>query len=342
MEPNPTPPTPIPEPLSDGGKLLAAQLSEPQKPSLGGMVYGGVLGLVAIAGVAALGISYLPTPVSESQAAAAEATQRINYFEGVDVSARAAFVYDTVSGEELYAKNANLQLPLASISKVMLALAVSEVLPSNSIVPISHAAVEKGGGGLTWGEEWLVKDLIDYTLLVSSNTGAEALAETADAKLHAKYPAAPRGQATVWRMNAIAQELGLHETYFINASGLDESATQAGALGSASDIAKLFAYALTTNSELFKGTTLPGMTLGPLNFPNRQAHNTNDALADIPGIRMGKTGTTDLAGGNLAVAFEVDPGRVVVAVVLGATPEARYADVRLLVERARKIYSGAN
>jgi serine-type D-Ala-D-Ala carboxypeptidase (penicillin-binding protein 5/6) len=305
-------------------------------------LYGGILLLAAAGATLALVFSFVAVPNEpQSQVAAAEAREEIDYFKDVEIEGRAAYVYDATAGKELYLKNANLQLPLASITKIMLVLAVAEVLTPEDIVPITHTAVEKGEGGLTWGEEWRMRDLVDFTLITSSNTGAEALAEAADARLRAKYPAAPKGSAAVWRMNAIAQELGLDETYFINGSGLDESETQAGSLGSASDIALLFKHALETNAELFSGTTRSGVPLGPLNYPEREANNTNNVLAQIAGIRMGKTGTTDLAGGNLAVAFDAN-NHTMIVVVLGATPLGRFEDVMTLVETARKSVSTAN
>ncbi len=63
-----------------------------------------------------------------------------------------------------------------------------------------------------------------------------------------------------------------------------------------------------------------------------RAFNTNEALGEIPGLLMGKTGFTDLAGGNLAVVFEAGPARPIVVVVLGSTREGRFADMRILVE----------
>ncbi|MFZ2886506.1 MAG: hypothetical protein WA021_01665, partial [Minisyncoccia bacterium] len=173
-------------------------------------------------------------------------------------------------------------------------------------------------------------------LITSSNTGAIALAEAADVKLRAKYPEAPQGGAAVWRMNALAQQMNLRETYFINPSGLDESATQAGSLGSAHNVAMLFLHAIRNNVSVFEGTTRSGVSFAPLNFPERVATNTNNALADISGIIMGKTGTTDLAGGNLAIAFDATANHPMIIVVLGATPEGRYADMKKLVETARK------
>ena len=206
-----------------------------------------------------------------------------------------------------------------------------EVLPMESTVTISREAVVKGEGGLTYGERWRVRDLIDYMLIVSSNTAAEALAEAADPLMRAKYPEAPAAEAIVWRMNLLAQQLGLHATYFINPSGLDESMTQAGALGSAHDIASLFAYAMRANRDLFAGTSREHATLGALNMPKKDVHNTNEALESIPNIYMGKTGLTDLAGGNLAIAFDASENHPIIIVVLGSTPEGRFDDMKKLV-----------
>ena len=270
-----------------------------------------------------------------AQVAAVEA--RIQDIYGpLSLEARGVYVYDAKNEKELFSKGGALQLPLASITKVALVLTIAEVLPPESVVTISRTAVEKGGGGLTWGEEWLVRDLIDYTLITSSNTGAEALREAADPLLSARYPEAGIENATIWRMNSLAQQLGMNETYFINATGLDESPTQAGALSSPRDVAALFAYALRTHRELFSVTSKTEIPLGPSNAPERDARNTNAALFAIPNIIMGKTGTTDLAGGNLAVAFDAEPGHPFIIVVLGSGIAGRFEDVEKLVKATRE------
>lgn len=293
---------------------------------------------VSILGAAGIFVALVPSVayVEPDTQVAAAASRRAEAFKDVSIEATSAYVYDVRRDSELYGKNPSAQLPLASITKVMLVLAASEVLTPDSVLTITREAVERGGGGLTWGEEWQTSDLIDYTLITSSNTGAEALSLAAQPLLAQKYPEGSQANATIWRMNSIAQSLGMQETYFLNATGLDESQTQAGAQGSARDIATLFAYALRTNPELFAGTTHTDVQLGPTNFPERSAHNTNNALTDIEGLLMGKTGTTDLAGGNLAIAFLAGEDRPIVVVVLGSTPEGRFEDVKELVAAARK------
>jgi len=63
--------------------------------------------------------------------------------------------------------------------------------------------------------------------------------------------------------------------------------------------------------------------------PGRTAHGA--PLGAIPGIIMGKTGYTDLAGGNLAVVFDAGVGHPVVAVVMGSTQDGRFSDMKQLV-----------
>jgi D-alanyl-D-alanine carboxypeptidase len=317
--------TPAPAPTQP--MLLAA-------PPLRQMLVGGSFLAISIVTGMALVTAYLPPfdlAAPEVQVAAAHSTQPDAY-EGIQLTGKGVYVIDGTNDQVLYSKNPDAQLPLASITKVMLALVVADVLPMDSTVVISREAVEKGGGGLTYGEEWKVRELLDYLLIASSNSAAEALAEAADAGIRFKYPDAPAERVVIWRMNQLAKELGMKSTYFLNPSGLDESITQAGALGSAKDIATLFSYAMRTNRELFAGTSREFATLGPINGMKRDVHNTNAALANIPHIYMGKTGLTDLAGGNLAIAYDAAENHPVIVVVLGSSQDGRFSDVTKLVE----------
>lgn len=249
-----------------------------------------------------------------------------------DILGTSAYLLDLTTGRVLYAKHADAQLPIASITKLFTVAAVSEVLPEDAIVRVSSEAVLRGEGGLAAGEEWRMRDLADFTLIVSSNVGAEALAEAAD-PYFTQYRYAE--QPTIERMNALAREAGLQNTYFMNASGLDISPTQASAMSSARDIAHFMKY-LYGRTDLFSETTEHSGDFKPLNAETIYAENTNDALPDIPGLIFGKTGYTDLAGGTLAVLFELGPARPVAAVVLGSTREARFEDMRTLIDLATK------
>ncbi len=279
------------------------------------------------------------TPKERQSAAAAAASQ--NLFGKMELTAKAAYVEDLLRGRILYAKNPDVQLPLASLTKTALVFVVGEVLPPEAIISIPYDTAPKGSAErLAKGEKWPARDIINFTLIASSNAGAEILASAADEALRARYPDAPDGQAALWRMNRVAQELGLENTYFLNVSGLDISRTLSGAYGSARDMAKLFSYAATVKPDLFGGTAEDGLLLtSPNGAAKTRAFNTNEALGSIPGLIMGKTGITDLAGGNLAVVFDVGPAHPVVAVVLGGTREGRFSDMRTLISETQRIIS---
>lgn len=268
-----------------------------------------------------------PTHAVETHTAAAATTvQEASPYESLKLEAQSAFVVDLTRNKIVYEQNADVQLPLASITKVALVLAVAPVLGLDEVVTISNDAVVKGQGGMVAGDTWRVRDLIAYTLLASSNAGAEALAEVAHERIRARYPQAPETDATVWRMNQLARELGLSKTYYLNASGLDVSPTQTGAMSSAREATILLAYAYKTSPDLFVVTKNPTLETGPLSGPSFVAENTNDALGSIAGLKMGKTGFTDLAGGNLGIVYEVN-GKTMAATVMGSSKIGRFADV---------------
>ncbi len=297
--------------------------------------------LLSLTGAALFEQSRTPDGHPAVQTAASAAAQ--DAFADISLKAKSAIVVDMKGSATLYAQNPDVQLPLASLTKIPLALVVREALPEDAVITIPRDTAPPGSAErLVKGEKWRVQDIIDFTLIASSNGGAEILAEAADEAVLSHYRDAPQGKAVLWRMNDLARELGLTHTYFLNVSGLDESTTLAGSYGSARDIATLFAYAASAHPSVFNGTTEGGVLLTSANGRGKTAaYNTNEALGDIPGIVMGKTGFTDLAGGNLAVVFEVSPAHPFVAVVLGSTREGRFDDMRELLERTRQVVAQA-
>jgi D-alanyl-D-alanine carboxypeptidase len=282
---------------------------------------------------------------AQSQSAAAAATTALRdsadaAFAAVQLQAQSAIVVDTTTNTVLYSRNPYAQLPLASITKVPLVLAVSEALPTESSLTLTYGV---GGSGTTdtlpAGSSWKTKDLMDFTLVGSSNDGAEALARAADEPLRARYADAQKGTATLWLMNKLVKDLHLRHTYFLNPTGLDESETLSGAYGSAADMALLFAYAASSSSDLFAATALKSVTITAADGRTATASNTDQALDDIPGLIMGKTGYTDLAGGNLGIVADVVPGHRIVAIVLGSTRDGRFSDMRSLVHAAEATFA---
>lgn len=247
-----------------------------------------------------------------------------NVFSNVSVQGRAYVVYDILEQEVIAGKNADMIVPLASITKVMTAVTARTYYDKKR--PVKIGIPDDGGIydlGLQNGQVWNLEELLKYTLVFSSNEGARAIANELGGR---KY--------FVGQMNTCASSLGL-DMKFTDPSGLDEDG-QIGGLGSALSVAKLFRIGYRNFPELFDVTTKKRLTVIPSTGKITGIPNTNQDVSHFPGIMMSKTGFTDKAGGNLAVIVDVSIGRPVVIVVLGSTRDARFSDVRKLYDILKK------
>ncbi|MGH3126829.1 MAG: D-alanyl-D-alanine carboxypeptidase family protein [Gaiellaceae bacterium] len=205
---------------------------------------------------------------------------------------------------------------MASITKLMTAVVAIEQAQLMDPVRIAPSAAGIGESTvfLRAGEELTVADLIRATLIPSANDAAQALA------LHVGGGSADR---FVRLMNAKAEELGLSDTTFENAHGLDES----GHVSSARDATVLVRYALGVpfiRDALSRSTfSLPDGTTFP---------TTDDLLVSWAPLVGGKTGHTRDAGWSQAAAAE-RAGVTVYGAVLGSdTRGTRNDALRALLE----------
>lgn len=274
-----------------------------------------------------LGLGFLYWPQTEAVPAPAVALQepwpKPLAFDGSLLTARAAVVYDPVSGSVLFAKNARESLPLASLTKLMSAEAVLKRTEEERPVTIAPKDLAPDGDwNFMIGESWSIGDLLRFSLAASSN---DAIAAAAGAL----------GEDPADIMNAEAQNLGLNQSFFLNPTGLDIDLNTAGGYGSARDVAVLAGVFVREYPELFAATVAPSITIG---YGARMltADSTAAPLLAIPGLLGAKTGYTDLAGGNLVAAFDLELGRPVVIAVLGSTRDGRFEDVKKLISALRE------
>ena len=175
-----------------------------------------------------------------------------------------------------------------------------------------------------------MKKLLQYTLVGSSNDGATAVASSVGIT-GKNEPSKENEAAFVGEMNLEAQRLGLSTLRFSNPSGLDVDKTEAGAYGSAQDISSLLTKAVASNPEIFEPTRYASFQTASVANTIHKTKNTNELVDAIPGFIAGKTGSSDLAGGNLAVIFDAGLGRPIAIAVLGSTPGGRFSDMKKLV-----------
>ncbi len=241
-------------------------------------------------------------------------------FTGLKLEGLSAIVWDTTTDKVIFSKDADKPRPLASLTKIMTAVTAQALIPQNAIITVgADDLAEEGDNGLLADEKWKFKNLLDFSLVVSSNDGARAIASASSVSSRQNF---------IKEMNKNAKKLGLSTLRFTNETGLDTNLGYGG-IGSARDVAKLLEYGLEKYPTMFEATQKKLLAITSTSMVHT-AVNTDTALSNIPNVIASKTGFTDAAGGNLAVAFDADINRPIVIVVLGSSPEGRFRDVEKL------------
>jgi D-alanyl-D-alanine carboxypeptidase (penicillin-binding protein 5/6) len=241
------------------------------------------------------------------------ATETVQTAASVDLAlnCRAAILIDQNTGTVLYEMNADERVPIASITKVMTLLLTFEAIHDGKLtladtVPVSEHAYSMGGSQI-WlepGEQFTLNEMIKAICVASANDAAVAVAELVG------------GSESVFveRMNARAAELGMTNTTFRNACGLDTD----GHLSTARDVAIMSRTILTTCPEVLEYTSI---WTDSLRNGQTQLVNTNKLLKRYNGITGLKTGTTGGAGVCISASATRD-GLSLIAVILGAPSSA--------------------
>ncbi len=253
-------------------------------------------------------------------------------FEKLQLTGKSAIVWDISNKKALFAKNATDQLPLASITKLMTVLVASDILPPYFSIDNPSDVKDK----------WNLGDIISFTLVTSSNSGAGAIAAAVDSlikegNVSADFCVNSNTCDFVTLMNKKALDIGLEQTYFTNPTGLDSDSGGSGGYGSAIDVAKLMSYMYDYKPDILKPTTKSKYLTVNKNGYEIEFDNTNPTVEAIPGIIGSKTGFTDFAGGNLTVVFDAGFDEPYVIVTLGSTEEERFDDVAQMIEATREF-----
>ncbi len=264
------------------------------------------------------------------------ATPKAQTVGDISIQGAAVFVWDAKEDKVLFEKNSDQILPLASITKLMTTLLTYELFDPESKTTLPMAAIlQSGDTGLLAGEEFKTGDLQELALISSSNDAAFALGAAVGEALGSQDPTAQ----FVTGMNIRAEELGLDTLDFKNTTGLDLSVSEPGAVGSARDVSLLLEYIVDNYPELLDPTTETRARVYNTDGNYHEAFNTNDLVGDIPNLLGSKTGFTDLAGGNLTIAFDAGINHPIIITVLGSTRDGRFSDVIKLVESVQESFN---
>ncbi|MGJ7511368.1 serine hydrolase [Variovorax sp. GT1P44] len=271
--------------------------------------------VVAVQRRSVVRVAEMPARQSFGQMAGLHSTE-----DALDLKSSVALVIDQDTHEVLLSKNDHAVLPIASLTKLMTGLLISEAqLPSDELITITQDDVdtEKGSRSrLTVGSTLPRGELLHLALMSSENRAAHALGRT--------YPG---GLATfVSVMNAKAKMLGMKDTRYVEPTGLS-SRNQS----SAQDLALLVnaAYADATVRQL---STSPEYQV---EVNNRVLQfNTTNRLVKSPDWDIGvqKTGYISEAGQCLVMQAKIAGRKLIMVFLDSAGKLSRIGDA----ERVRR------
>lgn len=237
----------------------------------------------------------------------------------LELNARAAVLIDAENGTVLYEKDAHVPLPPASLTKLMTLLLAMEDLKSglvdwDTMVTVSERAWKTGVSEsqmfLNIGQQVSFEDLLKGIAIVSANDACIAVAEHLSGSV----------DVFVQRMNRRAAELGLENSHFVNAHGLDDPDHYMSTM----DVARLAFYFIRTQPEAAAFHSEKEFT-----FNEIYQRNPNTLLGKYAGVDGLKTGSTPGAGYCLVSTStsEQQQGMRLIAVVLNsASKKQRHED----------------
>lgn len=249
---------------------------------------------------------------------------------------KAVYLYNLTDDKEVLSKNENERLPMASLTKIMtVRVALKHITDLAATAPVDtdayHRAIDMNASmaGFRGGEATSYRDLLYATMLRSAGEAADSLAINISGSM----------DNFVAMMNQEAEDLGLKNTSYANADGMDDPKNYQ----SAKDCAMLIKdsledgdfRAIFTKRDFVTRPTLDhpdGVYLESTVFSHLKKYNQNGF--EIIG---GKSGTTDKAGLCWATLAEKN-GKEYILVVMGVP----YDDIDNLndghIEETLRIY----
>lgn len=230
------------------------------------------------------------------------------------VIASSAVVIDAKTKAVVYEKYARKQRKVASITKLMTAILLTEKYSlTHKVTVTKEAAKTPWGIGLKKGDKMSVENLLYAMMLPSANDAATASG------------IAVSGSTTKFaqKMTERAAALGCTDTVYSNAHGLDTKNNHSTAY----DQALVGAYVMTSKSTaaIRNATNTKERTIKSA-AGRRYYLESTDKLLGKSGFVGLKTGTTDDAGECFCGAFTADDGRLYISVVLGSKYGKRFDD----------------
>lgn len=231
------------------------------------------------------------------------------------------------TGTVIKAKNPDVQLRPASITKIMTLLLIFEALESGKIkyednVTVSEHAASMGGSQvyLEPYETQTVHDMIKCISIASANDASVAMAEHI----------AGTEEQFVQMMNSKAAQLGMKNTCFVNCYGLDTD----GHYTTAMDVAIMSRELITKHSDIFRYSTVWMDSITHVTKKGSSEFglsNTNKLLKSYQGITGLKTGSTGLAKYCLSATARRNDMDMIAVIMAAPDTKTRFAEAAQLL-----------
>lgn len=282
-----------------------------------------VAGIPSVAGAQVLTTDNICGKAADARGIAAE--------DLPDIDASNAFVMGK-NGTVYYARSADEQVKIASITKVMTAILAVENCKMDEKITVSNAAATVGNStaGLLEGDELTVEQALRGLMIPSGNDAAIALAEHVGKKLDPKTKDAVA--TFVKAMNEQAKKLGCTGTLFENPHGLDFDEWAGDMHSTAHDVALMMQEAMKDDTirEVMASKDPWIEVTGADGSDHSHSMDTHNVLLGQDGNIGGKTGTTDDAGYCFASAYNRDGDEIYTVVLNSSTTDQRFADTATL------------
>ena len=251
------------------------------------------------------------------------------------LASKSVILLEASTGDILYEQNSEEKLPPASITKIMTLLLIYEAQKNGKIswddkVTVSEHAASMGGSQvfLEVGETQTAADMTKCIAIASANDAAVAMAEYIGGS----------EEGFVELMNSRAKELGMVNTQFKNACGLDTD----GHLTTAKDIALMSRELITNFPEITQYTTTWQDTITHTTRKGSSEFgltNTNKLVRWYDGATGLKTGSTGNAKYCLSATAEKN-GMPLIAVIMAAPDnKARFSEAIKLLDYGYANYA---
>lgn len=236
----------------------------------------------------------------------------------LDIVAASAVVIDQEDGSLLYAKNTQAVLPIASITKLMTAMVVLDAgLPLDDRITITGEDVDRLKGTssrLRPGLRLSRREMLRLALMSSENRAASALSR--------HFPGG--AAAFVQAMNQKARQLGMNDTHFVDATGLNPNN-----VSTALDLARMvnasYSYSLIRD---FTTTDSVRLAVHDRRRPRAMAFQNSNALvrSGTWDIGLSKTGYISEAGRCLVMQARIAAKPVIIVLLDSLGKVTRIAD----------------